>query len=222
MKKRFFTNYKHSFMLLYFFIYMPWFTYLETTVVKNYHVIHMKIDDFIPFNEYFIIPYLLWFFYVAATVVFFFFKDKKEFYQLTIFLFIGMTIFLIISTVFPNGQHLRPTTFARDNFFVDLVKQLYRTDTPTNIFPSIHVFNSIVVHISICKSIHLSKNKWLHLGSFILMSSIIMATVFLKQHSVFDVLTAILMAASLYPILYKFDFALFKNKKKKYNEQYDN
>ena len=35
---------------------------------------HTALDDLIPFNEYFIVPYLMWFLYVAATIAFFFFK----------------------------------------------------------------------------------------------------------------------------------------------------
>ena len=34
------------------------------------------------------------------------------------------------------------------------------------------------------------------------MCSIILATVFIKQHSVFDVMTALLMALVLYPVAY--------------------
>lgn len=54
-----------------------------------------------------------------------------------------MTIFLIVSYAYPNAQHLRPVEFPRDNIFTDVVRWLYKTDTPTNILPSIHVFNSL-------------------------------------------------------------------------------
>ena len=60
-----------------------------------------------------------------------------------------MTVFLIVSYVYPNAQHLRPTEFPRDNIFTDMVKWLYSTDTPTNILPSIHVFNSLAIHMSL-------------------------------------------------------------------------
>ena len=70
-------------------------------------------------------------------------KNRREFYQYCIFLFTGMTLFLIISTVYPNGHLLRPTDFPRNNIFTLAVQVLYQADTATNIFPSLHVFNSI-------------------------------------------------------------------------------
>lgn len=222
MMKILFQKYKHGFMLLYAFIYLPWFIYLEKTVVRHYHVIHMKLDDYIPFNEYFIVPYILWFLYMAVAIVYFFFKDVKDFYRLTILLFTGMTIFLIVSTIYPNGHNLRPAVFVRDNIFVDAVKRLYMTDTATNIFPSIHVFNSLAVHISVIKSKHFKDKRWIRLISFVLMVSIVLSTVLLKQHSIFDVITAFIMTAFLYPVVYRFNSIFYGSKKKGYEEQFDN
>lgn len=76
-------------------------------------------------------------------------KNKHEYYQLAFNLMMGMTVFLIVSYVYPNAQHIRPTEFPRDNIFTDIVKWLYSTDTPTNILPSIHVFNSLAIHMSL-------------------------------------------------------------------------
>ena len=103
-------------------IYMPWFVYLEKRTDVRHYMIHSPIDNHIPFIEYFIIPYLLWFIFIAVTVAYFLIKDKWGFYRLCAFLFSGMTIFLIICTVFPNALNLRPTVFPRDNMFTDMVK----------------------------------------------------------------------------------------------------
>lgn len=197
-----FKKYKHGFILLYLLIYLPWFGWLEKTVTNRFHVIHMAVDDRIPFIEYFIVPYLLWFAYVAVAVVYFLFKNKEEYYKLCTFLFVGMTVFLIISTVYPNGHSLRPVTFERDNIFVDMVRALYRTDTATNLFPSIHVYNSIGVNIAIWHCKNFRKNKAIRFGSVFLMVNIILSTMFLKQHSVFDVITGIVFAAFMYTLLY--------------------
>lgn len=64
----------------------------------------------IPFCEYFIIPYLMWFLYIALTVGYFAFinKNKQEYYQLIFTLGLGMTLFLVVSYFYPNGQDLRP------------------------------------------------------------------------------------------------------------------
>ena len=50
----------------------------KKTVTSNYHIMHSSLDDMIPFNEYFVIPYLLWFAYVTAAIAYLFFKNKEE------------------------------------------------------------------------------------------------------------------------------------------------
>lgn len=195
-------KYRHAWVILYALIYFPWFFWLEDHVTENFHVIHVALDDKIPFLEYFIVPYLLWFVFVAGFVLYFFFKDSGEFYKLTGLLICGMTLFLIISTVWPNGLTLRPTTFARDNIFVDLCKQLWTADTATNVFPSIHVYNSLAVAIAVVKSKHLKSHRWIQISSVILAILIILSTVFLKQHSVVDVIGGFVCIAIFYPLVY--------------------
>ena len=200
--KKLIHKYRHGWVLSYVFIYMPWFIYLERRTNVQYYIIHSPLDDYIPFIEYFIVPYLLWFAFIAVTVLYFFFTDRKGFYRLTAFLFTGMTIFLIICTVFPNGLHLRPTTFARDNIFVEMVRYLYATDTSTNVLPSIHVFNSIGAIIAIYHSNALKKHRGIQYTSYILGVLIILSTVFLKQHSITDVIAAFVLAGVIYPFVY--------------------
>ena len=71
--------------------------------------------------------------------------------------------------------------------FTQLIAGIYRTDTPTNILPSIHVFNSLAVYFAIHNCQTLKDKKWLQGGSLILSSLIILSTMFIKQHSVIDV-----------------------------------
>lgn len=201
--KQFLVKYKHAWVLLYAFIYMPWFCWLEKTVTTNYYVIHSVFDDYIPFCEYFIIPYLLWFPYIACVLAYFFFTDKAGFYKATKLLFTGMTIFLIVSTVFPNGLNLRPSAFEHNNVFTDLVRTLYRTDTPTNVLPSLHVYNSLGVSIAIAESEKLRRYKWIQYGSLILTGSIVLSTMFLKQHSIIDVVAGFVMAYFMYRLVYE-------------------
>ena len=200
--KELFDKYHHAWVFLYGFIYMPWFSWLEKHVTSNYFVIHSVFDDYIPFIEIFIIPYLLWFVYVSGTVLYFFFTDKQGFYRICTLLITGMTLFLIICTIFPNGLNLRPSTFARDNIFVDLVRFIYRADTSTNVLPSLHVYNSIGCYIAIRNSQKLRQYKWVQNGSLVLTVSIVLSTMFLKQHSVVDVIAAIVMIYFIYQFVY--------------------
>lgn len=195
-------NYKHGLLLLYFPFYLAAFTYLEKNVPDKVHIIDCAIDQYIPFAEVFIIPYLLWFAYIAVAGIYFFFKEKESFCKLMYFGMIGMTIFIIVSYVYPNGLELRPETFARDNIFVQLTKMVYSMDTPTNVLPSIHVFNSMAVYFAVKNSPKLKDNKATRWGAFFMTGSIILSTMFLKQHSVVDVLTALILSCLSYDFIY--------------------
>ena len=74
-----FNCYKHVWILSYFIIYLTWFGYLERTVTTHYHLIHLPIDDYIPFCEYFVIPYIMWFGYVPLELLSRHYMTKKNF-----------------------------------------------------------------------------------------------------------------------------------------------
>lgn len=205
--KTIWARYKHGVpMLAYMVIYLAWFAWLEKTNTKNYWVIHMPLDDYIPFCEVFIIPYLLWFAYVAAVIIYLFFRDKQEFQKTCTFLITGMTLFLVISTLWPNGHDLRPAAMPRDNVFTALISLLWKADTSTNLWPSIHVFNSMGAHFGIthCKRLMSSRHgRSIRLGSGILAVSIILSTVFIKQHSLFDLVTGLALGIVMWVVIYK-------------------
>lgn len=192
--------------IIYLAIYLCWFFLIERMPGRDYTIIHMKADDRIPFCEYFIIPYFLWFFYIAWILLYLFFKNETDFYKCTTFMFMGMTIFLIVSTLFPNIHYLRPSVMPRDNVFTRMVTFLYHIDTSTNLWPSIHVYNSLGVFFAVLHNERLSSRKWIKSGCFMLTTLIILSTVFLKQHSVFDVMTGLIMGVVFYVITYRTDF----------------
>ena len=158
--KEFYEKYKHGVPLVIFgAVYLLWFYLLEHRGPVDYMVVHMNIDDYIPFCEAFVVPYLLWFLYVPAVVLYLFFKDKDGYYNCGVFLCTGMTVFLILSTFIPNIQHLRLHTMPRDNIFTQMIAALWQTDTPTNLFPSIHVYNSLGAHFAVMANEKLSSKK---------------------------------------------------------------
>ncbi|MDO4266247.1 MAG: phosphatase PAP2 family protein [Eubacteriales bacterium] len=183
-------------------VYLLWFSFLENTVKYRYHIIHVALDDYIPFCEYFIIPYLLWFFYVGGMTLWFFKHDRAIFRKLIAFLFIGMFTSLLFCTLYPNGTDFRPAVDADKNVFTALVARLYRTDTPTNVFPSIHVYNSIGIQIAVMQSGRLRRHRPVRIASGVLCVLICLSTMFLKQHSVLDVLAASFLAFVVYGTVY--------------------
>ena len=199
----FYLKYKHAIpLIIYGIIYMTWFAWLEKNTTGHYRIIHMAADDYIPFCEVFVIPYFLWFAYVSAVVIYFFFKDKEDYYRTCIFLFTGMTIFLIICTIWHNGLDLRQDISYNNNLCAKLVKMLYKTDTSTNVFPSLHVFNTLGCLVALYRSKGMKDKTWIKVIATIIGILIILSTMFLKQHSVWDVIGAFALAAILYPIVY--------------------
>ena len=182
--------------------YLSGFSWLENRHVSGIHITACALDYKIPFQEIFIIPYLLWFVYIAATVIYFLLHEDENFNALAGTLALGMTLFLVVSAIYPNGLNLRPVTFERDNIFIRLVQFVYKNDTPTNVLPSIHVYNSLGAAIAIGHSQALKKHRGIQFVSYGLAGLIILSTMFLKQHSVTDVIAAVALTFMIYPLIY--------------------
>ncbi|MCR4658284.1 MAG: phosphatase PAP2 family protein [Lachnospiraceae bacterium] len=193
---------------LYAAFYIPWFVWLEKHVTSHYHIIHLPIDDRIPFCEFFIVFYYLWFVYMIGAIAYCVFTDSEAFFRGFLFITTGMTLFLVISTLFPNGHDLRPASFPRDNIFTSLLAFIYKADTPTNIFPSLHVYNAVGAHIALAHNKTLKDKKGILFLSLITCIGIILSTLFLKQHSLFDVAGALVLSLIMYPVCFRSDLRI--------------
>jgi membrane-associated phospholipid phosphatase len=116
-------------------------------------------------------------------------------------LLVGMGTACIIYQLLPNGQNLRPVITDND-IFSRIIKRIYSIDTNTNVAPSLHVYNSIVVHLSLISFVGLKRKKLIRGLSFISMVTISASTVFVKQHSIMDVMWGTIMAIVIYGIVY--------------------
>ena len=194
-------------MVLYMLFYCAGFLVIENWNRLHYTVIHTVVDDMIPFCEWFVIPYLLWFLYVSGYTLYMLFTDEKSYHEICTYLAIGMTVFLVVSAVFPNILFLRPQTMPRDNVLTRICGILYAADTPTNVTPSIHVYNSIAVMIAAVRTDAKLFRSWLSKTAMAAVGlSIILATMFLKQHSFSDVVIATGLALCSYILVYKLNF----------------
>lgn len=208
---KFIKKYSHAWTLLYVLIYFPWFIWLEQRKA-TYTMVHSSLDSLIPFSEYFAIPYFLWFIYVPIITLLILLKGSKEnFYRFSAMLFLGMTICLIIYTIWPNAQPLRVNLDVDKNIFTRLISTLYKADTATNVFPSIHVYNSLVCHIALCRVAYLKDKKLIKSLSFIIMLLICLSTIFLKQHSLLDGLASLVLCSIMYIFVYQ--YSLIKSNK---------
>ena len=157
-------------------------------IPAQYFEVSCPLDALIPFCEGFLFPYVIWYFFLIGVHVYTCFYDPAVFRWYTRFLIAAFSISTFIFLVFPTCQNLRPAEFPRDNLLTDGVRLLYAADTPTNVCPSEHVIGSIAAFLAVRKSI---KRPWAVVLFGILAFFTGIATVFLKQHSAVDVLSAI-------------------------------
>ena len=145
------------------------------------------LDDIIPFCEWFLIPYVLWYGLVAGSLVHFARYHIEAFRKLSTYLIITQVVAMAVYILLPNRQDLRPAVFPRDNLLTKGVAILYSIDTNTNVCPSLHVAYSL----GIC-SVWNKEDIPRFWKSCILLFvvSVCLSTAFIKQHSVLDALAA--------------------------------
>nr|WP_272507411.1 phosphatase PAP2 family protein [Clostridium aestuarii] len=96
-----------------------------------------------------------------------------------------------------------------------MVGFIYSVDPPTNVCPSIHVINSVAVNAVVWNSSLFSNNKKVKFLSVTAMVLICASTMFIKQHSVIDVIAGITLST----VLYVFIFTIPKVKQFKYKKE---
>ncbi len=209
--KKILQKYSHAWLLVYFPIYMFFFGKLEKMNTGTVHIISCPLDQYIPFLEIFVVPYLMWFLYLFIYFAYLALFDKEAFTKTMLVGMIGMTTFLIVSWLYPNGLELRPEYFVRDNIFTQITAIVYRVDSPMNVLPSIHVFNTMAMFFGIRNSKAMERRPMLRIIGYVMTILIILSTMFLKQHSVVDVVCGLALSVLSYLFVYHFAYAHLKN-----------
>lgn len=214
-------KYRHLLLVLYWPVYGLMFLFLERIlpmlVNVEYHEIYCTLDQYIPFCEWFTIPYYYWFIFLIGFGAYWLLYDPPMFgdWMWNVILMYSATV--VIYLVYPNMQALRPTEFPRDNLLVDVVKYLYDFDTNTNVCPSIHVLGSFTVCFT---GLHSKQFKGFWWKFFFIVSTVLISisTVFLKQHSLWDLIFAVVVGALDYIVLYFIVPAVKRKYQKEINE----
>lgn len=153
------------------------------------HVIHCALDDRIPFNEYFLIFYCLWYILIVVSLLYFILYDIESFRHLQIFIMVTQVIAMAIYIIYPSIQLGRPDVMPNDGFLCSLMSFIYAFDTPTGVCPSLHVAYSMGIASVWCKD----KKVPFVWKAFVVFATVMISisVVFVKQHSAVDVFTAI-------------------------------
>ncbi|MBO6159024.1 MAG: phosphatidic acid phosphatase [Firmicutes bacterium] len=188
-------RFAHAKLLVGWIIYFTMYFVTENLIpAEKCFPVHCFMDDIIPFCEYFVVPYYLWYALCFFSLLYFFLYDVDSFKRLQTYIMITQLIAMLCYIFFPTRQDLRPDVFPRHNIFTWVIENLYKFDTSTGVCPSLHVAYSLGIgsvwfkYKLPYKSVKL--NLWkIFLVPFIL--SICLATSFIKQHSFVDIITAI-------------------------------
>lgn len=202
-------NYRHLWMLVIWLVYIVLFFLVEHFVTENYTVVHIPLDDRIPFCEWFIFPYCFWHPLLALMTAYLAFWDAENFKRYMTFIALGFLPVIAFDWLFPNGQELRPLYFERENIATWLCSCIYAADTNTNVFPSMHVIGAAALYAAALHAPGLRKRR-LDRVMLPLAVLISVSTVFVKQHSCLDTLCAIPYSALVWWLVYG---VIFKKEK---------
>ncbi len=198
MKNRNVKSFRHAWLLLYYPIFTICFFVVERLVNGQYAVMYVWLDSVIPFKAYFVVPYVLWYPYFGLAALYLVFRDELGFCRYMWSLILGLSFCLAFYVFYPNGQNLRPAGLQGGDIFTRLVLRLYAADSNLNVFPSIHVFATIAPTVALLKNREAGKSLPVRIISVTLCVMICISTVFIKQHSVLDILGG----AGLYMVVY--------------------
>lgn len=183
-------EYSHLKLLLGWVGYFVLYFLTENLIpVEKCHIIHCRIDDIIPFCEWFLIPYTFWYLLIVISLLYFALYDVDSFKKLQTYIIITQIVAMAVYIIYPSCQNLRPQEFANENFLTDIIGFIYAFDTNTGVCPSLHCAYSIGIASVWVKS----KNVSVLWKIFVVISVVFicLSTTFIKQHSAVDFFAAI-------------------------------
>ena len=178
---------------------------------SNPTYINYYLDDKIPFWGWLIYIYNMFYPFCIIAFYLLYKKDKKTYFKGIISGVIGFIISDIIFLFLPTIMY-RPITPSYDPLTNLVIKiTFFFDDPPLNCFPSIHcLFCFQVIFSYIMSKCTIKRKAWVIIGA----SLIIISTLFVKQHFIYDVISAFLVcliANSIQSIFGIYNY--FKNKK---------
>lgn len=196
-------EFRHVLLLLFWVAFGILFALVERLIPRTvWHTVWCPLDDRIPFCEWFFIPYLFWFVFLIGMHLYLLLFDVPAFRRFMYFIMVTYSVTMLIYLVYPTCQELRPTAFERDNFLTRFAAEFYSFDTNTNVCPSLHCIGAMAVAFAAWDTKRFQTRFWRvgFMGMAVLIS---VSTMFVKQHSVLDVVSAWLLCAAGYGIVYR-------------------
>ncbi|MCL2695655.1 MAG: phosphatase PAP2 family protein [Clostridiales bacterium] len=166
-----------------------------------YTVAFLPLDNAIPFLPWFVVFYYLWFPAMVFTGFYLLFTDAAGLKRYMTCVGWGFCVVLFFYFLIPSGQPLTPSAYPPDDGFALAVQELQEFDSNMNVFPSGHVMGAVVTLFAVFDSPRLRK-WWILLPATVLTAMICLSTVFIKQHSLIDLIASGLLCFGLYFAVY--------------------
>jgi len=151
--------------------------------------VHCRLDDAVPFCEWFVIPYVSWYLLIVGSMLYFLMYSVGSFRNMQTYIIITQILAMAVYIIFPNRQDLRPAVFPRENVLTWILNIIYTFDTNTGVCPSLHVAYSAGI-----ASTWLREKQvpcWVRVAIALWCGVICISVAFVKQHSVVDIFAAI-------------------------------
>ncbi len=164
----------------------------------NPHIVHSIFDDKIPFIPYFVYLYCIWYLLLVGAPYIIYKFHKCNIVKYSKWFFINSIICFLIFIIYP-------TTVIRSNIEVNsfttwIISIIYFFDNPPlNCFPSLHALNSMMwlIFIGFDKKIP----SYLRIIVSIISVGIIISTLCIKQHAIYDLVGSMVVLSLGYVIL---------------------
>lgn len=169
---------------------LNFFTYNITpiwTQKMHHYSMETGLDEALPFLPVFVIPYILAFSQWILGYLAIARTDKQYCYRVIsgeiIAKFLVCICFILLPTTMQRAEITGTDICSR------LVAFIYRTDTATNLFPSIHCLESWICY----RGAHNRKyfSRAYETGMLVMTILVFLSTVFIKQHVVLDMVSAV-------------------------------
>ena len=182
-------QFRHLLLLLGWPVYFLLYVLTENLIpVEKCTPVWCALDDIVPFNEWFVIPYVGWYVLIVVSLGFFALYSIENFKGLQTFIMVTQGLAMVCYILWPSRQDLRPAEFPRENFLTWIMGIIYSADTNTGVCPSLHVAYSVGIASAWLKE----KSAAWYTKTFVVIFVILvcLSVAFTKQHSVVDIFAA--------------------------------
>ena len=185
------------------------------SMTHNSFVLSSPIDNLIPLVPAMSIPYLGWYPFIFLAMAYLCWKDRQLYFRTLLSMNISVAVCYLIYFYFQTTVP-RPIVTGH-SWDRQMLNWIYGNDKPFNCFPSIHSLYSFLVMRAAwnSKKISLRTKAIFSICSL----TIIIATFMIKQHVIYDAISAIILGETVF-ILILSSVKFHKRNRSKWYERY--